>query len=462
MRAAVAIHCRESGYDEVKYAPRMSVSWRIARRSTYHHPIGSHRKKDRAMSTNRTRWMIALLATTGLLLAGWTGLTAADDRTDSKTPAARDPNAKGARETAAAKDPFAVPDGTPADLLKYIQKGEKFQPQVNSQDELNEFLTKSRKAIIEAADKILAAKTTDPIRLAAIKSKRNALGVLIKAGAPDVPKLLKDFLDQIKDDKQAEVARLAKGLGLKIRISEIGPDPVAGVKLWNDLKAELNAAPTDKEIAMLAVEFASGLERGNPDCAPQVLTDLSGILSKNKDVKIAEFGKMFEGVARRLSLIGKPIEITGTMLDGTKFDAASVQGKVVLVDFWATWCPPCRAELPNVKQNYEKYHDKGFEVVGVSLDQSREDLQKFIADENLAWQILFPKDSKDQYWSNPLAVYYGVNAIPCAILTNQKGEVISLNAHGDELGRKLEELLGKADEKGEPGGVIRRDGSRHR
>jgi thiol-disulfide isomerase/thioredoxin len=380
-------------------------------------------------------------------LAGWTGLTAADEKSDLKTPAARDSNAKGARETATAKDPFAVPDGTPADLLKYIQKGEKFQPQVNSQDELNEFLTKSRKAIIAAADKILAAKTTDSIRLAAIKSKRNALGVLIKVGSPDIPKLLKDFLDQIKDDKQAEVARLAKGLGLKIRIAETGPDPIAGVKLWNDIKSELNAVPTDSEMVMLAVEFASGLERGNPGCAPQVLPDISAILSKNKDAKIAELGKTFEGVARRLSLTGKPIEIAGTLLDGTKFDPASVQGKVVLVDFWATWCPPCREELPNVKQNYEKYHEKGFEVVGVSLDQSRDDLQKFIADEKIAWPILFPKDSKDQYWKHPLAVYYGVNAIPCAILTNQKGEVVSLSARGAELTDKLAELLGTAEKK---------------
>jgi thiol-disulfide isomerase/thioredoxin len=119
----------------------------------------------------------------------------------------------------------------------------------------------------------------------------------------------------------------------------------------------------------------------------------------------------------------------------------------VLLDFWATWCGPCKEELPNVKQNYAKYHDKGFEVIGVSLDQSGEDLQKFLEAEKIAWPILFPKEKKDQYWNNPMAVYYGVNAIPCAILTNQKGEVISLQAHGDELSRRLEQLLGKVEDK---------------
>jgi hypothetical protein len=86
-------------------------------------------------------------------------------------------------------------------------------------------------------------------------------------------------------------------------------------------------------------------------------------------------------------------------------------------------------------------------VIGVSLDKSGEDLQKFLETEKIAWPILFPKEKKDQFWKNPLAVYYGVNAIPCAILTNQKGEVISLQAHGDELSRKLEQLLGKVEDK---------------
>jgi thiol-disulfide isomerase/thioredoxin len=110
----------------------------------------------------------------------------------------------------------------------------------------------------------------------------------------------------------------------------------------------------------------------------------------------------------------------------------------VLVDFWATWCGPCKAELPNVLANYEKYHSRGFEVVGVSCDEDKAALIKFIEDQKLPWPIMFQQPGEPS-----MANYYGITGIPTAILTNKKGEVISLNARGPELTRLLGELLGK-------------------
>ncbi len=396
----------------------------------------------------RTRGLIAVLVATVLVFAGRGALTAADDKPDVKKADAKDSDTKADKGNAANADLFAVPDGKPNVVLKFIQATEKARPtNVKSRDDAIQFYAKSRKAIVKAADKILADKASDKTHVAAIKSKINALGILGQIGDADAEKQLKDFLGQLKEDKQPDVVRLVKRFELGQRMAEAANDPAAVTKLWDDIKGELKAAPDDIEMFKLASMFASRLEQLKPDLAVQALNELSAMAAKSKDTDIAEMAKTFAGIARRLTLMGKPIEIKGTLLDGSPFDQGTLKGKVVLVDFWATWCGPCRGELPNVKQNYEKYHDKGFEVVGVSLDQSVDDLEKFIADEKIAWPILFPKEKKDQFWNNPLAVYYGVNAIPCAILTNQKGEVVSLNARGPLLTDKLAEMLGPADDK---------------
>jgi thiol-disulfide isomerase/thioredoxin len=125
--------------------------------------------------------------------------------------------------------------------------------------------------------------------------------------------------------------------------------------------------------------------------------------------------------------IGKPLELSFTTLDGKKINLADMKGKVVLIDFWATWCGPCVGEMPNVKSVYDKLHAQGFEIIGISLDESKEDLQKFIKKNSISWPQYF--DGKQ--WNNEISSRFGIDAIPAEWLIDKKGILRSTNARGN-------------------------------
>jgi len=113
----------------------------------------------------------------------------------------------------------------------------------------------------------------------------------------------------------------------------------------------------------------------------------------------------------------------------TPLSIAKYKGKVVLLDFWATWCGPCVAELPNVLKTYEKHHANGFEIIGISLDHDEMKLTGFTARNNMTWPQFF--DGKG--WSNKLAVRYGVTSIPATYLLDREGKIIGRNLRGEAL-----------------------------
>lgn len=134
--------------------------------------------------------------------------------------------------------------------------------------------------------------------------------------------------------------------------------------------------------------------------------------------------------------LSKPLDLKFTAVDGSKVDLASLRGKVVLLDFWATWCPPCRGEVPNVVAAYKKYHDKGFDIVGISLDQDKSALLSFTKDHDMTWPQYFDGNG----WDNKISKEFGIDSIPAMYLVGKDGKVATTNGR-DDLAGQVEKLL---------------------
>jgi len=125
--------------------------------------------------------------------------------------------------------------------------------------------------------------------------------------------------------------------------------------------------------------------------------------------------------------------------DGNPVSLSSKVGSgLLLVDFWAGWCGPCRRENPSIVKLYNDFHKKGFDVFGVSLDQTKESWTKAIADDKLTWTHV----SDLQYWNNSAAKLYGIKAIPANFLLDENGIIIGRNLMGEDLYNKVKELIG--------------------
>lgn len=144
---------------------------------------------------------------------------------------------------------------------------------------------------------------------------------------------------------------------------------------------------------------------------------------------------------QRLSLMNEPVQLRFVALDGRVIDLQELRGRVVLLEFWATWCPSCMKELPHLKSVYDEYHARGFEIVGIDLDEAQDEqkLLALLAEENLQWPQYFSGDG--HYMTSEVSKRFGVMGIPAMFLLDKRGRIADTNVRGERLEPAVRKLL---------------------
>jgi thiol-disulfide isomerase/thioredoxin len=284
--------------------------------------------------------------------------------------------------------------------------------------------------LIKGADKAKDFYTRfpdHPKAAAAHKAEYNMIALMVEqfGDTNETARLAELQQEKLKDPGLSEDERF--GIRMEATQGLLRKSPVDMDEFLKETRSLQKDFPQHEEVYQLLLMAASS---GDADTGRKIAQEII-------DGSAPEPAKaQARGLLNRLGALGKPVDIHYTAVDGRQVDLAKLKGKVVLIDFWATWCSPCVGEVPDVKAAYEKLHSKGFEIVGISLDNDKEALTDFVKDKGMTW----PQYFDGLQWRNKFAQEFGIDAIPAMWLVDKQGNLRDQEARG-ALEEKVSKLL---------------------
>lgn len=322
-------------------------------------------------------------------------------------------------------------------LLDQLQKLDENSPSLSAGADALGRYNKQRADLLQ---QLVAIAKTEEEREVWIKQLVDGIAAAIQTGAyPDgLPRLEQMEASVRKDDPKSELYAYVMYRRMSAEYSRKAmttPSEKQGeVQTWwvESLESFVKNFPKSPEAPEAAFQIASSLEiSGKTEEAKKWYSSIASTYSSTL------YAQKAQGCLRRMDIEGKVLELKGKTLDGRSLDLSAYRGKVVLVAYWATWCEPCLAELPQLQALSQQYRAQGFEIVGVNLDLSDNDLDKFVRDRKMTW----PHIREDGGLDSPPAVELGILMPPAMFLLDKQGKVISSHATIEVLKDQIPKYL---------------------
>ncbi len=372
--------------------------------------------------------MCGTLLTAGFTTVGLIPDMARADDTENTTPAESQ------------EDVLEVPEGTdPQELQRFLQSLGRMRAAEPTPAGFRAHFAK----LLVALDTILQRDIDEATAQLTIRMMSQCYDIIAQFGDRTATDKKQAFIDGLKQSNRPLLATQGRILDVESQISTLDTSDKAAVKVVLDQVIKtLEDRPLTDAHGSLAYGAMTAIEQsGDTELAASAAKVFGEALRSSDDPAFVSLANTIEGSARRLTLKGSPIEIAGKTVAGEDFNVEAWKGKVVLVDFWATWCGPCVAAMPELIELYEAHHEAGLEIVGISLDDSRAQVEEFLHQKEIPWTTLFHEGAGAGGQDHPLATYYGVSSIPTAFLVNREGKVVATDLYGAALVEAVTELV---------------------